>query len=345
MKDTYGANDKAIPILFPANVIRWLEAQGYERNELIQDTDLKADEIDSAEALISLKEHHQIILNALRITNNPHLGLYFGREIRLTNLGFVGYASVSSANIREGLQTFIKYSKLRFPIFNTQMYEKEDKVHMVYTEAVNLEAIRQFIYELLIGGVANMFQFFGINLSEKGQENTSEVDAYVSISEPKDWSKHKHLVENKINIHFDQHVTEFVFPNKYLQQESVLADSMSAKLARDICDEQLRNKGESESLISRVNHIIQSRTVDFPTLDEVAEELCVSPRTLSRELKKMDTSYQALLDHGRKTMAIKLLQGSRLTVHQISEKLGYKDPTNFGRAFRKWTGRTPGSYR
>jgi len=345
MKNTYGADDKAIPILFPANVIRWLETQGYERSELIQDTGLETDDIDSVDVLISLNQQDKIILNALNITSNPHLGFHFGRQIRFTNMGFVGYATVSSANVKEGLETFIKYSKLRFPIFHTQMIEKEDKVHVIYTEAANIEAIRQFIYELLIGGAPNMFQFFGIDLSKQGPQKKSEVDVRISIPEPKGWSEHRHLVENKIDLCFDQEVTEFVFPISYLQQKAELADSVSAKLARDICDEQLRKTDGNENLISRVKHLIQSKEIGFPILDEVAEQLCVSPRTLSRELKKLDTSYQILLDQGRKAMAIKLLQGSTLTVHEISEKLGYKDPTNFGRAFRKWTDRTPGSYR
>ncbi len=244
------------------------------------------------------------------------------------------------------MKTFLKYLKLRSPLFNTEMYEQDNKVHIIYSEAMDFSPIRQFIYEVLLGCIPNMYNLLGINLPTPDHKNeTPEHWISVAIPKPDGWDEHKHLLDLKLDIAFDQDVTEHIFPLQHLQQTSTLADPVTAKLAREICDEQLREVSGSESLVSRISQIIQATSDGFPSLDEVASEICVSPRTLRRELKKLDTTYQTLLDAARKKMAIKLLKSSTLTVQEISEKLSYKDPTNFGRAFRKWTGKTPGSYR
>ncbi|HMY82724.1 MAG TPA: helix-turn-helix transcriptional regulator, partial [Agitococcus sp.] len=62
-------------------------------------------------------------------------------------------------------------------------------------------------------------------------------------------------------------------------------------------------------------------------------------------LQQAGLGFQQLLDEARKRDAIKLLQNTSLTIEQIALRLGYTDPANFTRAFKKWTGDTPSKYR
>jgi len=347
MKNTFGADDKVIPIHVPANVIRWLEREGYDRAELVQGSGIDAQDIDSPEMLITLAQHHQLILNILNISNNPHIGLAFAKQVRYTNMGSVGWALVSSATLLESLQTFLKYQKLRSPLIQMKMHESGGNVHIVYSDSLDAVPIRQFYYEIMLGGMSGFFEMFGGNqLKPNPKYGPSEkVVIRVALPEFPLLQEHSFLAELDTDILFNQNITEVIFPARYLELKSSLADPVTAKMAREICDEQLRQVDPSEDLIARINHIVQDTTHSFPSLVEVAEKICVSPRTLRRELKKRDTTYQTLLDTAREKMAIKLLTSSTLTIHEISEKLGYKDPTNFGRAFRKWTGNPPGAYR
>jgi AraC-like DNA-binding protein len=59
----------------------------------------------------------------------------------------------------------------------------------------------------------------------------------------------------------------------------------------------------------------------------------------------MGTSHQQVLDDGRKRLALQYLTTTHLPLHEISQLLGFSDPSNFRRAFRKWTGKLPGDYR
>lgn len=62
-------------------------------------------------------------------------------------------------------------------------------------------------------------------------------------------------------------------------------------------------------------------------------------------MQQAGLGFQQLLDEARKRDAIKMLQSTSLTVEQIAQRLGYTDPANFSRAFKKWTGDNPSSYR
>jgi AraC-like DNA-binding protein len=77
----------------------------------------------------------------------------------------------------------------------------------------------------------------------------------------------------------------------------------------------------------------------------IARELHVSPRTLKRKLADHGTSFSAIRDDVRLQRALLLLDDRTLSVGEIATRLGYSELPNFTRAFRKWTGRTPVSYR
>jgi AraC-like DNA-binding protein len=72
-------------------------------------------------------------------------------------------------------------------------------------------------------------------------------------------------------------------------------------------------------------------------------QLHVDPRTLRRHLDAEGTSFRALSDEVRSTIAIELLTGAGMTIEESAARLGYHDAARFTRAFKRWTGRTPGT--
>jgi AraC-like DNA-binding protein len=80
-------------------------------------------------------------------------------------------------------------------------------------------------------------------------------------------------------------------------------------------------------------------------LADIAQALHVSPRTLKRRLSHHGMTFHDLVSDVRRAEACRLLRHSVLTVEQIGAQLGYSDPGNFSRAFRRWTGSTPGAFR
>ncbi|MGW7101364.1 AraC family transcriptional regulator [Streptomyces sp. NPDC054838] len=83
----------------------------------------------------------------------------------------------------------------------------------------------------------------------------------------------------------------------------------------------------------------------LPELGEVAARLAVSPATLRRRLHQEGTSFQQLKDHVRRDAAIAGLAESGEPIAELAARLGFSEDTAFHRAFRRWTGTTPGAYR
>jgi AraC-like DNA-binding protein len=82
-----------------------------------------------------------------------------------------------------------------------------------------------------------------------------------------------------------------------------------------------------------------------PSIGRVASRLALTPRTLQRRLDEEGLTFQQLVEQLRRDMAFQYLAGTQLSLSEISALLAYTDTTTFGRAFRRWTGRTPAGYR
>lgn len=81
------------------------------------------------------------------------------------------------------------------------------------------------------------------------------------------------------------------------------------------------------------------------TVEDVAAELNVSPRTLQRRLAVEKTTFIKQLNHTRELMARNYLKNSTMSTDEIAFLVGYSDANVFNRAFRNWTGLTVGQFK
>lgn len=104
--------------------------------------------------------------------------------------------------------------------------------------------------------------------------------------------------------------------------------------------------GNAESLTNQVKRVMGN---DFstkpPGIDKAAKIMNISARTLRRNLEREGTSFQRIKDECRLQGAIALLAQNTLSIAQIAEHMGFDEASAFHRAFKKWTGLTPGNYR
>ena len=97
---------------------------------------------------------------------------------------------------------------------------------------------------------------------------------------------------------------------------------------------------------TRVSQLVQSLLTEMlpagqSSIDQVADRMRMSTRSLQRHLKNEGKSYQALLDATREALALSYLKETQLNIDEISYLLAYRDPNSFYRAFHGWTGMTP----
>lgn len=106
--------------------------------------------------------------------------------------------------------------------------------------------------------------------------------------------------------------------------------------------------GADQSIAARVEQMlldIYREGLRTPSLELIADQMCCSPRTLSRRLAREDESFQRLKDRVRCDTARKYLVESEMTVADIAERLCFSEPSDFTRAFSAWTGITPSTFR
>ena len=77
-------------------------------------------------------------------------------------------------------------------------------------------------------------------------------------------------------------------------------------------------------------------------MDRIARELGFSRQTLYRRLKEEGTTFERVLDALRRRLALLYIDREGLGVKQTAYRLGFSEPASFSRAFKRWTGRSPG---
>ena len=90
--------------------------------------------------------------------------------------------------------------------------------------------------------------------------------------------------------------------------------------------------------------LVEQLPAGEPSQETVAKMLDTSVRTLQRRLNDEQTSYKEILDDTRRHLALRYVKQKRFPIGEIAYLLGFSDPSNFSRAFKRWTGRAPTSY-
>ena len=99
-------------------------------------------------------------------------------------------------------------------------------------------------------------------------------------------------------------------------------------------------------LVAEVYRHLRARHYgQWPTLNVMAERQRLSASSFRRQLEREGRSYQQIKDEVRRAMAFELLREGRLSIAEIAGQTGFQEPSAFHRAFKKWTGQSPGSYR
>jgi len=83
---------------------------------------------------------------------------------------------------------------------------------------------------------------------------------------------------------------------------------------------------------------------DMPSLNELAQFLHMTPRSIGRKLQEEGTSLRKIKTSLRQEYAIKLMMTENLSVADVSERVGFSETASFCRAFKRWTGKPPSQW-
>lgn len=302
---------------------------------LVEGIGLSLATLEDPSARVDLGTFTALVRRAEELTGQPGLAYYAGLHTRVSWHGFLGFAAMTAATLGEALELAERYGRIRAEAISLVTSTTGEEASVVLVEHTPLGELREFFVTALFIGLAL------IGESLVGRAIEGRID--MTHAEPPYFRKFAAAVPRLASVRFGQAVNRAVFPASTLGLPITSADPAATRLARDQCERELHALGEGAPVVSQVRALLRD---DLSlTLPEAAKRRAMSPRTLKRRLAEQGTTFSALADEARRQEALVLLLDPRWTIEAIATRLGYSDTANFSRAFRRWTGKTPGEAR
>jgi len=318
-------------------LLQLVQEKRIESPRVLRRARLPAHLLADPEGYLSLAQFERLVRVSLEETGDAALGLHFGERLKFTTHGPLSQAAVSCATIREALELLIKYYRIRFASLDLQFFIDGRDAVIALDERLGLSDLKPFLVEALFVSVMDVNALlFGTRLLIGGS-------CRISYPEPAYGEEYRRYFHDAIT--FDTGVNELRFLEENLDLPLALANPVTKRLAEQKCEAELASLQARESILARVRRILENADDRLPGMDEVADRLFMSSRTLRRQMQAQGMRFHDLMADVRLARAKRLLLSGSQGIDDIAHRLGYSDPSNFGRAFRKWTGLSPSAFR
>jgi len=269
--------------------------------------------------------------------NIQGLGLAMGKRTNITSHGTLGYAVLSSPSYEDGFRVFQNYLKLRINFLQLDLNFTEDTLQFSFTLTEETTPyISRFYYEAAIAGTRAFISQF---LKEKPFTASYEFN-YPDPGYPSLYQKHlgSEVTFNCLSCSLKINRSYFIGRTGF-ENPSIYA------ISKQQCETELAQYEKAQCIVSKINSVLYGSPLLLPPQDQIADQLSMSIRTLRRKLNDAGTTYQEILDSVKESLAKKYLCESQWTIREIANMLGYSEPNNFKRAFKRWTTHSPYEYR
>ena len=314
------------------------EDRGLQRSRLLPAAGIRPSMLGHPDNFITVEQFCALCRESVSQSGDPALGLEFGRRLKFTTHGSLAQAAISCDTLEQALSVLIKYFQIRFVYMTLAFFVEDDDAVIQLDLAHNIEDLYRFNVDVVMASLMDVnVLLFGHRLLEGGR-------CLMDFPEPADIEAYRQLFGHQIS--FDSGVNQLRFKRIFLDTPMSLSNPVTRRIAEAQCQEEMRFIEGTTSVADRVMHLLEAgRNQRLQALEDVAEHLNMSARTLRRQLAAEGVSFQQLQDSLRHRRALELLRRHELTIDEIADALGYSDPSNFGRAFRKWEGVAPSAWR
>ncbi|EPQ5005029.1 AraC family transcriptional regulator ligand-binding domain-containing protein [Acinetobacter baumannii] len=336
MKITSARQDQGIPGVYGLLLLDVVSRWGYNDETLFAPFHLTSEQLADPEYRISTPVANELVKHALNLTGESPLGYHIGTQMRISIHGFIGYAIMTAKDITEAIALAARFIQLRLPFLQLYFSTFGPKATLQLQCDIELEPLHtEIVLGLTIGIMTMAKAMTGI------EDLAGDVD--LDFPEPAGFDKYKNKLSS--TIRFNQPHLISSFDKKYLGLKLINSDPIASQIAINQCEAELSALGERRRLAMRVRDILSNSEQHYLSIENVAEYLHMSDRTLKRQLAAEGTSFSTLVDEVRYRHATSLLSRTDYSLEQIADELGYSDVANFSRAFKRWSGRSPSNWR
>lgn len=263
----------------------------------------------------------------------PQLIIEMAKRIRPEHFGVLGYMATRSNSVAEALQYIMRFSRLvidgadAVPI---QMHQQGNEIWLFWPLSDEKYAL---LNEMTMAAMVHLAKqifpdppkFLNIQMAHRAQMAQYHYQKFYGCE-----------------VLFDQPRYAYVMSVDSLTLKSVLADPSLMQLLLKQAEEAIALKPSYESLLQQIHAAVAEYLrlhATVPKIDQIADELHLSTRTLQRQLQEQNTSFKKLLEAERMKRCEQLLQHNT-SLTDIAMRLGYSDQSALARAYKAYSGQT-----
>jgi AraC-like DNA-binding protein len=275
----------------------------------------------------------RLVAECVKATGREDFGLQVGIRMRPTAVGLTGLAAMHAPTVREALQIINASLKTSNTGAVTVLDVRGDAASFAYVLTTNFESADQVVDAAIAMIFNTMRHLCGpgwrpglVRLTREPPRNKTPFSRFFAAP-----------------IEFAQSTPCIVFEAATLDAPVRDRKPEYATILAPLLEEALANaRGD---FLSAVRSVIRSQIGGSGlTRDSVCRALGLNARTLNHRLEAFGVTYSGLADEAKFEAAQSLLMKDK-RIAEIAEILGFAEPSAFTRAFKAWSGATPGRWR
>jgi AraC-like DNA-binding protein len=325
-----------ISICFVAAALQSVRDRGLNADEMLSNVGLAPSLLLVPQARVSAKHYGALWRNIALALDDEFFG-QDSRRMKSGSFAMLCHAAVACKTLGQALERSLRFYSLILDDISGALVREATEARIVLHERVPGAGQRVFAHELLL------LMLYGVSCWLVGRR-IPILRAEYSFPEP------AHSAEYRLmycaDLRFERPNTAIAFEGGYLDLPVQQNERSIKEFLRTAPESILLKYKNGSSLSARVRRRLrQFEPGEVPDFEGLAGELNLAPATMRRRLHEEGTSYQSIKDQLRRDLAIGYLSHTDRSVMEIALELGFSERSAFHRAFRKWTGASPGEFR
>lgn len=321
--------------VFGKTLVEDLRKKGFSKSAIVGNTGIDLRFLNEEEPKVPFENLALLFERAAELTGDDLTGFRHAQNSDYRRLGLIAFTGVSSPDVRSLLHTLSRYQRINSDVLLIDSSRLDDQGILRWHYQIPRSVTRRQFVEFNATGLVHVlrrltsrelvpkelaFRHFRTN-------NTHRLSKYFG-REPK-LGQEENWLQFKLQ--------DLDLP---LETSDQLLNRMLTKFSENV----LKDLAESEqSLVNAVEETISMSP--SKSQSEVAAELGMSSRTLSRRLSEQNTTFFQVVEGYREAASKHMLCDSQLQLTEIAFLLGYSELSTFSTAFKRWTGKSPSRYR
>lgn len=316
-----------------------LDVEGYSSAPVLARCGLPAlDGIDEDGDWMPVALFDEMMAAVIDATGDPCFGLVAGKSLALARYGMFTSLVLHSANLRQILADLHVFSRVVIESCELVLDETPRGGARIVLQPVVAEGRSgRFRTDFVATSAVQMLRFVGAAAHEIHEVAfpypcpAGHEERYATAFGP--------------TVRFDRGHCAVSFAPQLLDRPLPSHDAVGYLMARTRVESALAALQARSDAAEKVRQFLLRAFPRQPALDETAQALGTTPRTLRRQLAQLGCSHSTLAQECQAMLAARLLAERRLSLKQIADALGFSSVSSFHRAFRRWHGSTPLQWR